>query len=398
MTSAKVDTPQIEYGGTDSESLWLHPIILNKALDKSQFTAYCDSEISAAISYLVEQSFRDNWNPPTDLFAFAFICLSRYEEYVIGDVDEHNRFISTSSFLSKENVLQHPIVDYVLLWFIALVKAKTNVTLELGQHRSTHLTFDIDHCWKYQHKGPVLNLLGIGKDLITFRFGQLKERLKVLTNNKIDPYDISLWLDRYDTSDTIFFFLLNNRNTYDKGHHPDNPRLKSQIKTLQETYEIGIHPGYYTMSNEQRMAEQFDYLVAITTTKPTLNRQHYLRLKFPETYRQLLQLGIKQDYTMGYADNLGFRAGTSRPFYWYDLLAETETSLQIQPFILMDMTLYKYLQFGEEQAEKAAAKLYSRCQSVNGTFRFIWHNSSPIWEKPWNKYQRMFDQYVDSKS
>ena len=367
-------------------------------MDKSKFRGYCDSEVSASICYLVEQSFEDNLSPSTDLFAFAFVCLSRYEEYTITDRDDHDRFASSSSFLHNEKVLQDPIVDYVLLWFFEVVKAKFNITLELRQHKSKHLTFDIDHCWKYKHKGVALNLLGASKDLITLQFRQLRERLNILIDKGIDPYAISEWLNKYDISQATFFFLLNNRNTYDKGHHPNNPHLKSQIEALQETHDIGIHPGYYTMSDEKQMATQLSHFELIAKQKPTLSRQHYLRLKFPDTYRQLLQLGIKQDYTMGYADNLGFRAGTSRPFHWYDLLKETETTLTVLPFAMMDMTLHKYLRFSADTAHNAAAKLQSRCELVGGTFRIIWHNSSPIWKEPWVKYQGMFDQYVESKS
>ena len=55
-------------------------------------------------------------------------------------------------------------------------------------------------------------------------------------------------------------------------------------------------------------------------------------LRFPQTYRRLLKLSVREDYTLGYAGQTGFRAGICTPFYFYDLELEETTNLLLVPF------------------------------------------------------------------
>ncbi len=48
-------------------------------------------------------------------------------------------------------------------------------------------------------------------------------------------------------------------------------------------------------------------------------------MALPQTYAALIALGIHTDYSMGYGTHLGFRAGTSRSFYWYQLDSYVKT-------------------------------------------------------------------------
>ena len=74
-------------------------------------------------------------------------------------------------------------------------------------------------------------------------------------------------------------------------------------------------------------------------TRVTKSRQHFLAFELPTTYLKLIQSGILEDYSMGYASHLGFRAGICSPFRFYNLLEEKETDLVVYPFQVMDVTL-----------------------------------------------------------
>ena len=63
----------------------------------------------------------------------------------------------------------------------------------------------------------------------------------------------------------------------------------------------------------------------------------------PETYRNLIEFDITDDYTMGYAAQPGFRASTCSSFNFYDLDREQETKLRVHPFCIMDASLRHYL-------------------------------------------------------
>ena len=60
-----------------------------------------------------------------------------------------------------------------------------------------------------------------------------------------------------------------------------------------------------------------------------MSRQHFLKINLPKTYQTLSELDIKEDYSMGYADHLGFRASVSSPFYFYNLDIEKQTFVNV---------------------------------------------------------------------
>ena len=74
------------------------------------------------------------------------------------------------------------------------------------------------------------------------------------------------------------------------------------------------------------MKKEKNRLEGITNMQTKRSRQHYLRFSLPETYQQLIDLEIEEDYSMGYASHVGFRASTCTPFYFYDLDFEIQTS------------------------------------------------------------------------
>src|SRR5690606_39014471 len=82
----------------------------------------------------------------------------------------------------------------------------------------------------------------------------------------------------------------------------------------------------------------------------TNSRQHYIKFSLPETYRNLIEIGIKADYSMGYPDHIGYRASTGHSFLWYDLWKDEMTSLEVHPFEIMEVTLKKYMQLNPQQS------------------------------------------------
>ena len=79
---------------------------------------------------------------------------------------------------------------------------------------------------------------------------------------------------------------------------------------------------------------------------------------------------------MGYAADIGFRAGTAHDFAWFDLTTNTCTELQIFPFQVMDVSLRQYLAYDPTKAYEAVLSLIESCRAVNGRFCSLWHNSS----------------------
>ena len=97
---------------------------------------------------------------------------------------------------------------------------------------------------------------------------------------------------------------------------------------------------------------------------------------------------------MGYAEQPGFRAGTSEPFHWYDLAAERKTDLLVFPFAVMDVTLKNYQQMSPQEAQVMLQDLQAYCQTEGLTFCTLWHNSSFSeahgWAGWWEVYRSLF--------
>ena len=108
----------------------------------------------------------------------------------------------------------------------------------------------------------------------------------------------------------------------------------------------------------------------------------------------MIGAGIEEDYTMGYPDHLGFRAGTSYPHRFFDLKENRITNLTIHPFVVMDVTLKNYLGLTPQQAVHEIRRIIDVVQKVNGTFIMIWHNESLSEKGEWKGWKRVFEEML----
>ena len=72
-------------------------------------------------------------------------------------------------------------------------------------------------------------------------------------------------------------------------------------------------------------------LKIITNQEVLLSRFHFLRINLPGSYRNLSATGILEDYSMGFHDEPGFRAGIASPFLFYDVTDDTVTNVRVYP-------------------------------------------------------------------
>ncbi|MCB0811494.1 MAG: hypothetical protein KDB96_19625, partial [Flavobacteriales bacterium] len=136
---------------------------------------------------------------------------------------------------------------------------------------------------------------------------------------------------------------------------------------------VGLHPSYASSGEAGRTAREKHRLEAETSSPVTVSRQHFLRLQVPDTFRELEQLGIREEHSLGFADRPGFRCGTCTPFPWYDVERERETSLVCWPFQVMDSALAYRMGLTPEEAAEEALRVAGLVREVNGTFVSVWH-------------------------
>ena len=105
-------------------------------------------------------------------------------------------------------------------------------------------------------------------------------------------------------------------------------------------------------------------------------------------------MDFTRDFTMGYADKCGFRAGIANNFNFYNLILDIKTQLRIHPFVIMDTTLKNYENFTVEQSIDASNKLIDTVKSVNGELVTIWHNSSLSETDGWYGWRKVFESQL----
>ena len=348
------------------------------------------------------------WQPengallPYDPFAAAFWLLARVEEYAPdAPANAHGIFPASASWLGRKGYLDRPLVQDWLLQGLQALGAAYGRELQpqwLGEVRFWQ-TYDIDLAYAlkgrplWRQGALLLRLLAQGQ------IGLLRRHGAYLLGQASDIYDNYALMAEQDEqaqaagAQTAYFWLLADwQAPFDRCLPPQSKALQALIRqTAKRVERMGIHPSYQSQGDLERLSLEIQRLEDILEQPIRHSRQHYLRLRLPQTYRDLLQVGIHEDYSLGYAEQSGYRAGWSRPFFWYDLLAEQNTKLRLHPLNNMEVSLHKYLQLSPQAAlEHIEANLQTLQQAGGGHFYQLWHNSSLGEQEGWQGWQAVY--------
>lgn len=332
---------------------------------------------------------------PFDPFACSFYLLTRYEEYLREATDEHERFADAENLLIRHQTHRKPVVDR-MAFLLAEKISEVYPEFKIRKREFKLLTtIDIDNAWAFKNKKLHIVAGALFKSLIHAQFRELKERLIVFLGLRTDPYDTYKYILKVyqgNLDHLIFFFLLGNRGKYDKNISHKNKKFRQLISNLSSVCEIGIHPSYISNDKPWMFETEKERLEKILAREVTMSRQHYLKLRFPKTYQRLIKSGIIHDFTMGFATEAGFRAGTCTPFIFFDLTQNVQTELMVHPFQVMDVTLKNHLHLNPEEAWETVSDLMDEVKQVNGTFISLWHNESLRNSGQWAGWQKVFEQ------
>lgn len=343
------------------------------------------------------QVYGDDYLLPYDPFAAAFFMVSRYEEYLPFQGDRHGRFPATASLAYRKNFLHIPVVNY----YVSHVKAKLLSCFPDMRFSTRHFKFkpsyDIDSAYEYRGKGFVRNMGGLARSVIAGNLGKAVERVRVLSGMQKDPFDTYDFIEglhaKYDLH-AAFFFLVGDYDEYDKSVSVNMSAFRTLIKAVADEAEVGLHPSYASNYDDDKLKKEIRRLSKVLRRDVVQSRQHFLKLKFPETYTRLLEEGIKEDYTMGYADQPGFRAGICSSFYFYNLDEENKTPLKVYPFVVMDATLNYYMNLPPQKAVEVVRPLIEEIKNLDGLLMTLWHNSSFSERDGWEGWKTVYEQLL----
>jgi hypothetical protein len=345
---------------------------------------------------------------PLDVFGSAFFMLSRYEEAVLPERDDHDRFPATASLAYRAGFLDRPIIDeYVEILWAAMCQLWPGLRRKPRDAR-TVVSCDVDRPFAFNGDMGLL-ARRLADDLFKRRSGRQAWRNAAAQwqarrgNHRQDTYwlglDLIMSVNERAGRPAAFYFIPENTDTrLDNRVSLDDPRMRALLREVYARgHEIGIHPGYNTYRHPAAMCGSVATLRRVLAeegiVQPRLGgRQHYLRWQTPTTARLWDESGLDYDSTLSFADRPGFRCGTCREYALYDLTARRPLRLRERPLILMECSVIasRYMGMGYSDEALALMKRYRDiCHRFGGSFTLLWHNSHFNCEEDRRFYQEL---------
>ena len=305
---------------------------------------------------VVEQPAKGKSIIRTDIVYATFFFTSRAEELINLKRDEHGRFAARFSALSYKSRLQIPRLDE----YARLVLKQLDLPLPEPGFGHIYLTHDIDAISQYRSLRGAIG---------GFKRGEAKAVLASWRDIHNDPLYTFPWLLEQDKrvakAESIYFVKRTQGKGYDYPQYCLRGRDFKQLKRMlrHNNVYLGVHGSYYGDIPKIQYSKMF--------------RAHYLRSDIDRMQR-LADEGYTDDFTMGFADSVGFRLQTSRAVRWINPKTMQLTSLMLHPLVVMDNTLSQanYMNLTEDEAYFLCERLIDKVRLHHGDLCLLWHNSS----------------------
>ena len=348
-----------QVGYTADESQWEKyrvVIVPNGQLGKEIIMPHLDELHVEQLEASDDQTTR--WIIRTDIVYNTFFFISRAEELINPQRDEHGRFAAKYSLLSQHNRLMIPLVDEYARMLMKLL----DLPLPTPSFSKIYLTHDIDSIAQYRH------LRGAVGGIIRGEWRKVLASQKDIHN---DPAFTFQWLIAQDKkvkgAECIYFVKDTSGKQYD---YPQYNLRGKDFALVQQTLEtsgakIGLHSSYYGIHGAESWKEGG-------------HRSHYLRCSIDQM-QALADAGIRDDFTMQFPDQVGFRLQTTRPVRWINPKTMQLTDLLLHPLTVMDCTLSNtnYMHLSEDEAYFECQRLFEKIHQNTGEIVLLWHNTNP---------------------
>lgn len=329
-----------------------------------------------------------------DIVGTVFYFLSRYEEMVIAERDQYDRFPATASLAHRVGILQRPIVDeYVeVLW--ACMNTLWPALKRKSRQGKVRISCDVDAPYECSTKSASRLAQGIAGDLLKrLDFSQAVQRIQNFVstqrgNYMHDPFNTFEWYmdtcERYGHQAAFYFIADHSSKLMDGCYEIFEPRILELLTSIAaRDHEIGTHASFNTYQDGKQLSHERqrlkDYCEKLDIDASVVgNRQHYLRWDVSQTADHLDAAGYEYDSTGVFADRPGFRYGTSRPFSMWSWQKQAPLTLKQRPLVLMECSVIaeRYMGLGySEEAKELMLSLKRNCLTFGGDFTMLWHNS-----------------------
>lgn len=278
---------------------------------------------------------------PFDLFESIFFHISRYEEWFCKKED-HNEWDALREdrhFLIANNQHRQPVVDHLVhllrhILQFPIAPLETKIVL----------THDIDYLKKFSGKIQIFRKIAghlRRRERLAHLPRLIKDYFQTTWKGQADPYQNLPWLLGHGfPGEKYLFLIVGGKHQFDPPHKSDNVLHEAVKLALASGYNVGLHPSYSTDRDQHLLSKEYQRLSQVADQTIIYSRQHYLHFDFRSTPQNLIDVGIKHDFTMGYNRHVGFRCGTAFPYTYYSFEKEGALDLLCHPLAFMDSSCF----------------------------------------------------------
>jgi hypothetical protein len=315
-----------------------------------------------------------------DVLGSAFWWLTGGQEGATVERDAHGRFPYARSLQADLGGEPTAPVDALRLWLgdaLRATGARVPGRTWGGAPWAVALSHDLDAV-----RTPRLRALAAG--LVTGRPRRALTRAFGPDPRRASVDALVALARRHGTRSTLFVKTVGPGSPEDVPYRIDGA-LGAHLRALTaDGFEVGLHPGYASHDHPGRLAAERGRLAAALGVAPTSARSHFLRWSEPTTPRLYARAGFRVDSTLGFAEAVGFRRGTSHPFRLWDPAADAPTDLWEMPLAAMDTTLFTHLGLSDEAAAYRLAAVLAEARRAGGGAVVLWHpamDGDPAWAR-----------------
>ena len=283
-----------------------------------------------------------------DFFATLFFTLTRKEEtYNSENLDNHGRYPYEHSLLGSHHLLDRPFLEEYIQFLVAQM-TKKDVVVDCKPSRHV-LTMDLDFAFQWYARPLPMVLASLIKS--PSRYPGWQTLRSIRKGKQRDPYDVMQrvhqWAEAQGVSLRIFL-PVGKRSSMDRHVDPFNRAFIAWLKPWSEVVDFGLHPTYALGSWDsprrwEVLADEIKRFEELVNQPCHHIRMHYLRCRPHYDYPKFSSFGIQNDWSMGYGNRPGFRAGISRPYRFFEEDKPFDKLLRIHPLPLMDSTFVHHM-------------------------------------------------------
>lgn len=179
----------------------------------------------------------------------------------------------------------------------------------------------------------------------------------------------------------------------DPGYRVAWPRVAGMIRDLAAAgYGVGLHQSYGSWADAGRMREERKGLEAVLGAPVSFCRQHWLRFSWDRTWKAQEQAGLGLDYSLGFNDRAGFRAGAALAFHPWDPVGRRPMGLAAVPTVLMDSHLHDGAPLSVAERLRRTLRILEEVRQVRGQAAVVWHQQAFAPDFGWGEdYTRLLE-------